>query len=74
MSMYGHPVPADARYLVVIVLAIMGSLSAGFIGGNASARGSLPLPVGNDPPLAVAFTGGIAVLIGVPILGKYLFL
>lgn len=73
MSMIGYPVPPDARYLVVIVLALAGSLSAGFLGGNASARGSLPLPLANDHPLAVAFTGGIAVLVALLILGHYLF-
>ena len=58
LSAWGHPVPHDARYLVVIVLALSGALLAGFLGGNASARGSIPVPLLNDHPIAVAFTGG----------------
>jgi len=42
LSVGGHQVPRDARYLVVIVLALSGALSAGFLGGNASARGVIP--------------------------------
>jgi Fic family protein len=73
LSTLGHPVPHDARYLVVIVLALSGALSAGFLGGNASARGSIPIPLLNDHPVAVAFTGGVAVLITLLILGARLF-
>jgi Fic family protein len=74
LSAGGHPVPGDARYLVVIVLALSGALSAGFLGGNASARGAIPIPTLNEHPLAVAFTGGIAVLIALLVLGSRLFL
>ncbi len=74
MSAWGHPVPQDARYLVVIVLALSGALSAGFLGGNASARGTIPLSIAEEHPLAVAFTGGIAVLVVLLILGSRLFM
>jgi hypothetical protein len=74
LSVWGRPVPNDARYLVVIVLALSGALSAGFLGGNASARGTIPFPTLNEHPLAVAFTGGIAVLIALLMLGSRLFL
>jgi Fic family protein len=74
LSTWGRPVPNDARYLVVIVLAMSGALSAGFLGGNASARGTIPFPTLNEHPLAVAFTGGIAVLIALLLLGSRLFL
>ena len=57
----------------MIVLALSGALSAGFLGGNASARGSIPVPLLNEHPLAVAFTGGVAVLIVLLILGARLF-
>jgi hypothetical protein len=74
LSTWGHPVPPEARYLVVIVLALSGALSAGFLGGNASARGVIPFPTLNEHPLTVAFTGGITVLIALLILGSRLFL
>ncbi|MGA6981474.1 MAG: Fic family protein, partial [Candidatus Sulfotelmatobacter sp.] len=74
LSVWGHSVPNDARYLVVIVLALSGALSAAFLGGNASARGTIPFPTLNEHPLTVAFTGGIAVLIALLMLGSRLFL
>jgi fido (protein-threonine AMPylation protein) len=74
LSAWGHPVPHEAHYLVVIVLALSGALSAGFLGGNASARGVIPFPGLNEHPLTVAFTGGIAVLIVLLVLGSRLFL
>ena len=73
LSVWGRSVPQDARYLVVIVLALSGALSAGFLGGNASVRGVIPFPKFNEHPLTVAFTGGIAVLIGLLLLGSRLF-
>lgn len=74
LSTWGHAVPDNARYLVVIVLALSGALSAGLLGGNASARGTIPFPTLKEHPLAVAFTGGIAVLIALLLLGSRLFL
>jgi hypothetical protein len=74
LSIWGHSVPRDARYLVIIVLALSAAVSAAFIGGNASARGVIPVSTLNEHPLAVAFTGGIAVLIALLLLGSYLFL
>jgi len=73
LSLSGHSVPKDARFLVVIVLALSGSLSVGFLGGNASARGVIPLPTAKEHPLTIAFTGGIAVLVVLLILGARLF-
>jgi hypothetical protein len=72
-SLWGHIVPREARYLVVIVLALSSSLSVGFLGGNASARGALSLPFGNENPLTVALSGGIAVLVILLVLGQRLF-
>ena len=74
LAIFGRTVPENAKYLVIIVLALFGGLSAGFVGGNASARGRLPLPFAQDYPLAIALTGGIAVLVILLILGRYLFL
>lgn len=73
MSLLGHSVPQDAHYLVVIVLALSGALSVGFLGGNASARGTIPMPFAKEHPMAVAFTGGVAVLVSLLIIGAYLF-
>ena len=73
LSTFGHPVPKDARFLVVIVLALSGGLSAGVLGGNASARGIIPLPAAKEHPLIIALSGGVAVLVILLILGTRLF-
>lgn len=73
LSIFGHAVPKDSRFLVVIFLAISAGLSAGVLGGNASARGAIPLPFAKEHPLSVALTGGIAVLVVLLIVGSYLF-
>jgi fido (protein-threonine AMPylation protein) len=74
MSAWGRVVPHDARYLIIIVLALSGSLSAGLMSGNASARGAIPVPFANENPLTVAFTGALAVLVGLLMLGYQLFM
>jgi fido (protein-threonine AMPylation protein) len=74
LSVQGKSPPSDARFLIVIVLALSGGLSAGFLGGNASARGSIPIPGAKQHPLRYAFAGGAAVLIVLLVLGKLLFL
>jgi hypothetical protein len=74
LQVFGHKVPEEAKYLIVIVLALAGGLSAAFLGGHASARGSVPLPKAQQHPVRYAVTGGIAVVIILLILGKLLFL
>jgi fido (protein-threonine AMPylation protein) len=73
LSTFGHPVPKDSRFLVVMVLSLTGAFSAGVLGGNASARGAIPLPIVNEHPLTIAVTGGIAVLVILLVLGSRLF-
>ena len=74
LAVMGHEVPEAQRFLVVIVLALSGGLSAGFLGGNASARGSIPIHAAQEHPVRFAFTGGIATLILLLIVGRALFL
>jgi Fic family protein len=73
LSIFGHSVPKDARFLVVIVLALSGSFAASLLGGNASARGAISLPGAQEHPLRVAITGGIAVLVILLLLGARLY-
>ena len=70
----GYTLPGNAKYLIVIVLALSGGLSTAFLGGSASARGSIPLPHAQEHPIRYAITGGIAVLVLLLILGRLLFL
>ncbi len=74
LSVAGHIVPEGAKYLIVIVLALSGGLATAFLGGNASARGSIPIPKVQEHTLTFAVTGGIATLIILLVLGWYLFL
>jgi len=74
LGVQGKSPPSDTRFLIVIVLALSGGLSAGFLGGNASASGSIPIPGAEKHPLRFALAGGAAVLIVLLVLGKLLFL
>jgi fido (protein-threonine AMPylation protein) len=74
LSAWGRRVPDDARYLVVIVLALSGGLSTVLLGGNMIARGSLPVPFVQERPVQFACTGGIAVVVILLILGRQLFM
>ena len=73
MSMFGRQVPCDSRYLVVTVVAFGAALSAGFLGGAAAAKGSIPLPFAQDHPLTFSVSGGVGVLVILLILGNHLF-
>lgn len=74
LSMVGYPVPEDARWLVVLVFALSGAFATALLGGNANARGTLPLPIAPQYSLRVALTGAIAALVILLIIGYYLFL
>lgn len=63
-----------ATFAHVSVLALGCALAAAFLGGDASAKGHLPIPFLNNHPLAVSATGGIAVFIIVLVLGYALFI
>jgi hypothetical protein len=58
----------------VIVMALSAGLSTGYFGGNASAKGSIPIPGAEDHPVRYGVTGGIAVFVILLILGKILFM
>jgi len=74
LQIFGYKIPDSAKYLIVIVLALSGGLSAGFLGGHASARGSIPIPNAQQYPMRYAVSGGISVLVILLILGWFLFL
>lgn len=66
--------PGPATFAHIFVSAFGTALSAAFLGGDAAAKGHLPIPFLNNNPLAVSATGGIAVFIIVLLLGSILFL
>ncbi|HEY6327927.1 MAG TPA: hypothetical protein VI756_01225 [Blastocatellia bacterium] len=72
-ALYGHSVPPDSRFLVLVVLAFGAAMAAGFLGGDAAANGRIPLPGAVDAPIAVSTAGGVAVLIIVMLVGYYIY-
>ena len=73
LAVMGYEVPQTQRFLLVIVLALSGGLSAAFVGGNASARGSIPIHGAQQHPVRFAVSGGVATLILLLIVGTALF-
>jgi hypothetical protein len=69
-----RPVPCDARFLVVAVLALGSALASSFLGGDAVVNGRLPLPVKIENPVQFAAFGGVAVLLLVLFAGYLLYI
>jgi len=73
LSVAGHQVPCESRFLVVAVIAFGASLSVAFLGGAAAAKGVLPLPFASQHPISFSVSGGIAVLVMLLLLSNNLF-
>jgi len=43
LVLFGVQIPTDSRWLVIIIFALVSSLSFGFVGGTANVRGSIPV-------------------------------
>jgi hypothetical protein len=71
MSIFGRVVPPAGRFPVIAVLALGFAMTAAFVGGNAVAKGNLPVPGLQDKPVEFSVAGGIAVFIIVLIRWKY---
>jgi len=72
-AVFGYDVPANARFLVVVVLALGAAMSAGFLGGAAAIHGKIQFSPIQDNPIAFSTAGGVAVLIIVLLFGYYLY-
>lgn len=62
LGIFRYEVPCTSANLVIIVVSLGAALATAFLGGNASARGALPIPGLQDQPLVVSVGGGVAVL------------
>lgn len=60
LGVAGHEVPCNTVFLVNITLSLGAALAVAFLGGNASAKGAIPLLQNS---LAVSLTGGVATLV-----------
>lgn len=72
-SINGREIPCNSVFLLSATLSFGSALSAAFLGGSASARGSLSLPGVTHNPILVSFGGGIAVLFAMLLLSTQLF-
>ena len=71
-TLFDRQVPEGSRFLVVIVLAIGAGFGAAGMGGDAAAKGKLPIPGASEHPIVVGFTGGIAVFFAVILLRDFI--
>jgi hypothetical protein len=72
-TLTGHTVPPSARFPIIAVLALGVALTTAFLGGDAAAKGQLPLPLFKDKPIEFSVAGGIAVFVIVLLLGNAIF-
>lgn len=72
-SLFGYEVPSGSRFLVLSVLAIGIALTLAFIGGEAAAKGKLPIPFLNQNPIEFSAAGGIAVFFITLIIGNVIY-
>jgi hypothetical protein len=73
LTMSGHPLPSTARFPIISVLALGVALAAAFLGGDATAKGNIPIPFAKDNPVAFAVGGGIAAFVIVFLIASYEF-
>ena len=72
-AVLNHDVPTDARFLVLVVLALGAAMSVAFLGGTAAAQGNIPIPGLEQHAIAVSAGGGSATLLIILLLGYYLY-
>jgi hypothetical protein len=58
VEMSGHPVPPNARMLVVFLMATVLAAGFSFIGGHAIAEGNIPFPFVKNDPVKFGVGGG----------------
>ncbi len=73
ISILGHEIPPTAKFPVLAVFALGCAFSVSFLTGDAVASGKIPF-FGNQNPLAISATGGVAVLIIILTIGYYIYL
>jgi hypothetical protein len=72
-TMTGGVIPPSGRFPVIAVLALGLAMATAFLGGDAVAKGHLPLPFLKDNPIQFSVAGGIAVFVIVLLIGNAVF-
>lgn len=75
MSIFDKSLPqtATTKFLVITFLALGVALAFAFIGGDAAAKGRIPVPFFNSNPVEFSVAGGIAVFIIVLLIGNAVY-
>jgi hypothetical protein len=69
----GRSVPQNSAFLVVAVLSLGVALASAFIGGDAAAKGRVPIPGVQRHAIEFSAAGGIAVFVLVMVLSSWLY-
>ena len=72
-SIFGHEIPPTGRFPFLAVFALGCALSTSFLTGEAAASGKIPF-FGNQHPIAISVTGGIAVLTIILLVGYNIYI
>lgn len=72
-STFGKIVPSSSKLFVLAVLALGVAMTLAFIGGEAAAKGKLPIPYLNHNPVEFSVAGGIAVFVIIFLLGNAVY-
>jgi hypothetical protein len=72
-AIFGAPVPDSARMLLVFIIAIGIAAATSFLGGNAAAKGGIPLPFAKEQPIKFSVSGGIAAFVITSLIGYYVY-
>jgi len=69
------PLPSGgaARFVIIAIVAFGAALASGFLGGDAAAKGSIPLKYATEHPFTFSLTGGVAVFVIVFSLANFLY-
>ncbi|MDN8601515.1 hypothetical protein Q0A17_19200 [Citrobacter sp. S2-9] len=70
MSMLGHPLPDNLKYIVISIMAFGLAFSTAFLGGRAVINGAIP-GVPGQKAMNFSMTGGVAVFLIVFIVASY---
>jgi hypothetical protein len=71
-GIFGHNVPSESRFPVVIIMAFGLALDVSFIGGDAAAKGQIPFF--KDSPVVFTVGGGIAAFVIALLLGWKMYI
>jgi hypothetical protein len=72
-SLFGKVVPSSSKFFVLAVLALGVALALAFIGGEAAARGRLPVPFLNHHPVEFSVAGGVAAFLIIFLVGNAIY-